>query len=93
MKNIDNKTDNELLAIRDEEDRQLDLIDEINAGRTKSFEFQNEILKNLEKEIRNKEKEIRKNKRSKIKEEQKKPFLPMQSQTAPPMILVETQNY
>ena len=69
LKNIEDKTDNQLLAIRDQEDTQLDLIDEINAGRTKSIGFQNERLKNLEKEIRNKEKEIRKNKSRKKREE------------------------
>ena len=69
LKNIEDKTDNQLLAIRDQEDTQLDLIDEINAGRTKIIGFQNERLKNLEKEIRNKGKGIRKNKSRKKKEE------------------------
>ena len=72
LKKIENKTDNQLRAIEDQQDRQLDLIDEINAGRTISIGFQNERLKNLEKDTTNKEKEIRKNKKIKKKEDKDK---------------------
>ena len=65
LKNIEDKTDDQLRAIEDQQDKKLDLIDEFNAGRTRSIGFQNERLKNLEKEVKNKEKEIRKLKRSK----------------------------
>ena len=50
LKNIEDKTDNQLDLIRDQADRQLDMISETNAGRTKSIGFQNEKLKMLEKE-------------------------------------------
>ena len=65
LKNIEGKTDNQILAIEDQGDRQLDLVDEINNCRTKSIRFKNERLAKLEKEIKDKEMEIRKNKRSK----------------------------
>ena len=53
--------------MRDQGDKQLDLIDEINnnGNRKRRIGFNNEVLAKLEKEIRDKELEIRKNKRSK----------------------------
>ena len=65
LKNIEDKTDNQLRAIEDQGDRQLNLIDNINNRRNKSIGFKNEILSKLEKEIKDKEKEIRNNKRNK----------------------------
>ena len=44
FKNIEDKADNQLVAIRDQGDRQLDLIDEINNGRRRSIGFKNERL-------------------------------------------------
>ena len=93
LKNIEDKTDNQLVSITDQEDIQLDLIDEINAARTKSIGFKNERLKNLEKEIRNKEKEVRKNKRSKKKKRKIKLFLITGQPMTHLFILVMIQNY
>ena len=45
LKNIENKTDNQLDLIRDQGDKQLDLIGRTNTNRTKSTGFQNERLK------------------------------------------------
>ena len=66
------KTDNQLKAIEDQGDRQLDLIDDINNDRRRSIGFKNERLAKLEKEKKDKEKEIRNNKRSKEKEDRDK---------------------
>ena len=72
LKNIEDKTDNQLDLIGDQGDRQLDLISDSYAGRTKSIGFNNEELAKLEKEIKDKEKEIRRNKRSKGKKDNDK---------------------
>ena len=65
LKNIEDKTDNHLRAIEDQGNRQLDLIYEVNTGRTKITGFKNKELAELEKEIKDEEKEIRKNRRRK----------------------------
>ena len=57
LKNIEDKTDNQLFAIRDQGDRQLDLIGNFNT-RTKSLGFDNKRLSKLIKEIDDKENEI-----------------------------------
>ena len=62
LKNIEDKTDNQLDLVRDQGDKQLDLIGKTNIGRAKSIGFQNEgneELKKLEDRIRDKEKKIR----------------------------------
>ena len=74
-KNLEDKADNQLVAIENQDDRQLDLIDEINNSRSRSIGFKNESLARLEREIKNKEREIRKNKRSKKKEDRDKAIL------------------
>ena len=49
LKNIEDKTDNQLDLIRDQGDRQLDLIGKTDINKIKSIGFQNERLKVLEK--------------------------------------------
>ena len=49
LKNIEDKTDNQLDLIRDQGDRQLDLIGKINVNKTKSTGFQNKRLKQTKK--------------------------------------------
>ena len=71
LKNIENQTDNPLDLIRDQDGRQLDLIGKTSLGTTKGIEFQDEGLKNLKKEIDDKEKDIIKKSKSKDKEERK----------------------
>ena len=63
LKNIEDKADNQLLAIEDQGNRQLDLIDEINDSRKTSIGFKRERLVRLEREIRNKEREVSDKKR------------------------------
>ena len=63
LKNIEDKADNQLLAIEDQGNRQLDLIDEINDSRKTSIGFKSERLVRLEREIRNKEREVSDKKR------------------------------
>ena len=60
LKNIEEKTDNQLDFIRDHENMHLDLIRKTNANKIKSIGFQNERPKMLEKEIKDKEQDIRK---------------------------------
>ena len=48
-KNIEDKTDNQLDLIRDQENMHLDLIGKTNANKIKSIGFQNERPKMLEK--------------------------------------------
>ena len=47
LKNIEGKTDNQLGLIRDQGDRQLDLIDKANIEKTGSIRFENEEDKKL----------------------------------------------
>ena len=49
LKNIEEKTDNQLDFIRDHENMHLDLIRKTNANKIKSIGFQNERPKMLEK--------------------------------------------
>ena len=72
LKNIEDKTDNQIKAIEYQGDRQLDLIDEINTSRKRSVAFNNKVLLQLEKKIKDKGKEIRNNKRSKKIEDKNK---------------------
>ena len=60
----EDKADNQLLAIEDHGNRQLDLIKEINHNKSIGFN-NNEVLRKLEREIKDKESKIRKNKRIK----------------------------
>ena len=60
----EDKADNQLLAIEDHGNRQLDLIEEINHNKSIGFN-NNEVLRKLEREIKDKESKIRKNKRIK----------------------------
>ena len=57
LKNIENKTDNQLDLIRDQGDRQLDSICYFNVGR-KSIGFENQRLSKLKKETDDKENDI-----------------------------------
>ena len=74
LKNIEDKTDNQLDLIRDPGDKQLDLISEANTDRTKSIGFKGIELAELGSKIKTIEKEIRKNKRSNDKEKDKAVF-------------------
>ena len=47
LKNIEGKTDNQLGLIRDQGDRQLDLIDKANIEKTGSIRFENKEDKKL----------------------------------------------
>ena len=58
--------------IRDQGDKQLDLIGKINMGRIKSIGFQNERSINLEKETKDKKKDTIKKSRSNKGEEKKR---------------------
>ena len=60
LKNIERKNEQQLDFIRDLGNKQLDLIGRTNVNKIKSIGFQNERLKMLEKEIKDKEKDIRK---------------------------------
>ena len=60
LKNIERKNEQQLDFIRDQGNKQLDLIGRTNVNKIKSIGFQNERLKMLEKEIKDKEKDIRK---------------------------------
>ena len=71
LKSIEDKTDNQLDLIKDQGDRQLDRINS-NLVTIKSVGFQDERLKDLKKEIDDKEKLIIKAGKSKNKEERKK---------------------
>ena len=62
LKNIEDKTDNQLYLIRDQVYRQLDLIGNFNTG-TKSIGFENKRLSRLKEEIDDKENEIIDNKK------------------------------
>ena len=64
IKNLEDKADNQLLAIENQGDRQLDLTDAINNRRKRRIGFKSDLAR-LEKEIIEKEAEIRKNKRIK----------------------------
>ena len=70
-KNLEDKADNQLVAIRDQGDRQLDLIDNINNGRRRSVGFKNEGIARLEREIKDKERRVRRKERE-FKETYKK---------------------
>ena len=74
LKNIEGHNEQQSDLIKDQGDRQLDLIGKTSLGRTKSIGFQNEGLINLEKELRNKEKDIRKKSKSKDEEQKNKYF-------------------
>ena len=50
LKNIEDKSDNQLDLIRDQGDRQLDLIDNFNTGK-KSIRFENKRLSQLKKKL------------------------------------------
>ena len=63
LKNIEDKTDDQLLAIRYQDDRQSDLIGNSNTG-TKSIGFESKRLIKLKKEIDDKENEIVVNQRN-----------------------------
>ena len=56
LKNIEDKTDNQLDLIRDHGDEQLDFTGKVNLGKTKSIRFQDEGLKDLKEEIDKKKK-------------------------------------
>ena len=71
LKNIEDKTDNQLDLIKDQGDRQLDLIGNLNTG-TKSFGYENKSLSKLKKEIDDKENEIVENRRSEEQKERDK---------------------
>ena len=71
LKNIENKTDNQIDLIRDQVDRMLELICNFNVGR-KSIGFENKRLSKLKKETDDKENEIIDNRKSKIQEERDK---------------------
>ena len=71
LKNIENKTDNQLDLIRDQGDRQLDSICYFNVGR-KSIGFENQRLSKLKKETDDKENDIIDNRKSEKQEERDK---------------------
>ena len=56
LKNIEDKTDNQLDLIKDQGDKQLDLIGKVNLGKTKNIRFQDEGLKDLKEETDKKKK-------------------------------------
>ena len=56
FKNIEDKTDNQIKAIEDQGNRQLDLIDSINNGRKRSIGLNNEVLLRLERKLKIKKK-------------------------------------
>ena len=62
LKNIEDKTDNQLNLIRDQEGRQLDLIGKINAEKTGSIKFENEKSEELRELIKKIKKETKENK-------------------------------
>ena len=68
LKNIEDKTENQLDLIRDQGDRKLDLTRNFNTG-TKIIGFENKKLTRLKKEINDKEDEIIDNRKSKVQEE------------------------
>ena len=90
LKNIEDKTDNQLDLIRDQGDRQLDLIGNFNTG-TKSIGFEKKRLSRLKKEIDDKENEIIDNRKSKDPKKKTKQFLILQHQTEDHIILVIIQ--
>ena len=71
LKNIEGKTEQQLDLIRDQGNKQLDLIGRINANKTKGIEFQNERLKMLENEIKKKESDIKNKSKSNDGKEKK----------------------
>ena len=73
LKNIEDKTDDQLVAIRDQGDRQLDLLGNFNTGR-KIIEFENKRLSRLKKGIDDKEDEIVANRNSEEQEERQSSF-------------------
>ena len=77
----------DLDLIRDQGDRQLDLIGNFNTG-TKSIEFENKRLSRLKKETDNKEDETKANKNSEKKKKEIKQFLILQHETELLIILV-----
>ena len=66
LKNIEDKTDNQLDLIRDQENRQLDLISKINTEKTGSIKFENEKSKELRELTKRIKKETKVNKNKKI---------------------------
>ena len=58
LKNIEDKTDNQLDLIRDPGDKQLDFISEANTDRAKSIEFKSIEIVELGSKIKTIEKEI-----------------------------------
>ena len=77
----------DLDLIRDQGDRQFDLIGNFNTG-TKSIEFENKRLSRLKKETDNKEDETKANKNSEKKKKEIKQFLILQHETELLIILV-----
>ena len=71
IKNLEDKADNQLSAIENQGDRQLDLIDEINNRRNRRIGFKSDLAR-LGKEIIEKEAEISKNKRIKKEDSDEK---------------------
>ena len=80
LKNIEDKTDNQLDLIRDQDDRQLDLIGNFNTG-TKSIGFEKRRLSRLNID----------NRKSKDPKKKTKQFLILQHQTEDHIILVIIQ--
>ena len=71
LKKIEGQNEQQSDLIKNQGDRQLDLIGKTSLSRTKSIGFQNEGLINLEKQLRNKEKDSRNKSKSKDEEEKK----------------------
>ena len=100
IKNLEDKADNQLLAIEDQGNRQLDLIDEIN-NKNRSIGFNNnKTLRKLEREIKDKELEIRKTRKlkkmivmKKKKKKRKNLFLIIKRQMVQKFSLMIIQNY
>ena len=81
LKKIEGQNEQQSDLIKNQGDRQLDLIGKTSLSRTKSIGFQNEGLINLEKQLRNKEKDSRNKSKSKDEEEKKLFFLIQQQIT------------
>ena len=71
LKNVEDKADNLLDLIRDQDDKQLDLIGNFNTGR-KRIGFENKRVSMLKKETDDKENEIVANRNSEKQEERDK---------------------
>ena len=84
------KTDNQLKAIEDQGDRQLDLIDDINNDRRRSIGFKNERLAKLEKRLKIKKKKLEIIREAKKKKIEIRSFLIIQQQMAKNLILLKT---